>query len=63
MTYQNTPVQLYIYYSNETLCRTYSSAWVGNMVAWALMRDDKKIEKIFITDTETGEILQIYKRG
>ena len=63
MTYVDTPVRLHINYSNRTLYRTCGSAWAGSLIAWALMRDDEKIEKIHITDTETGELLKTHKRG
>lgn len=63
MTYVDTSVRLHINYSNRTLYRTCASAWSGNLIAWAIMRDDKAVETIYITDTETGEVLKIYKRG
>ena len=63
MTYVDTPVKLHINYSNRTLYRTCASAWSGNLIAWAIMRDDKAVETIYITDTETGELLKTYKRG
>lgn len=63
MTYVDTSVRLHINYSNRTLYRTCASAWSGNLIAWAIMRDDKAVETIYITDTETGELLKTYKRG
>ena len=63
MIYVDTAVRLHINYSNRTLYRTCASAWSGNLIAWAIMRDDKAVETIYITDTETGEVLKIYKRG
>ena len=63
MTYVDTSVRLHINYSNRTLYRTCASAWSGNLIAWAIMRDDKAVQTIYITDTETGEVLKIYKRG
>ena len=63
MTYVDTAVRLHINYSNRTIYRTCASAWSGNLIALAIMRDDKAVETIYITDTETGELLKIYKRG
>ena len=63
MTYVDTPVRLHINYSNRTHYWTCASAWSGNLIAWAIMRNDKAVETIYITDTETGELLKTYKRG
>ena len=63
MTHVDTSVKLHINYSNRTVYQICGSAWAGNLIAWALMRDDEKIEKIHITDTETGELLKTYKRA
>lgn len=58
-----TIIKLHIYYANRTEYMTCGSAWAGNLIAWALMRDNQEIEKIFITDENTGEVLRVYKRG
>ena len=56
-------VKLHIYYTNRVEYMTCGSAWASNLIAWALMRDNQEIEKIFITDENTGEVLRVYKRG
>lgn len=57
-------VKLHIYYANRVEYMICGSAWAGNLIAWALIKGNPQIEKIFITDENTtGEVLRVYKRG